>query len=438
MKRRFWKSETNRTTRSRTADGLAVLLSVTSLLAFSTTSCGVLEMREATSEIRSREETASPTLQQADKYSLAEKYSAAEKASDEGAMSASKPETDVVETPAKRISLAAVGGVIVDEEIIADAAARAVEGKEFSFLTMYSSVYPMIQNADMAMVTLHSPAADRDAFGLSDQTHTNMPTDSVTALAELGFDVANVAGVDRLVCGAEGLASTVENTGDADMLVIGTHTDEIDAGDVRILEVDGIRVAFIAFTENANSDTNGLILHDLTDEAAAASLVTYADLISDVVIASVTWDNSTTGSIRVEQKTAAQMLAEAGADVVIGSNGLGLQTAEWLTTEDESKTFVAYSLGNFMGTGNDAASILGGILAFDVVAEEAGMVLDNVTIHPIVKHYEVGNTGYQVAELAKYAPELAAVHGAGGLTMEAMQSVVNGIIPAEFLPGKGE
>ncbi len=433
MKRRFWKSETNRTTRSRTADGLAVLLSVTSLLAFSTTSCGVLEMRDATSEIRSREETASPTLQQAEKYSLTEKANSTD------AVTAAKPETEAAtEVPETRISLAAAGGVIVDEEIIADAAARAVEGKEFSFLTMYSSVYPMIQNADMAMVTLHSPAADRDAFGLSDQTHTNMPLASVTALAELGFDVTNVAGVDRLVCGAEGLASTVENTGNADMLVIGTHTDEIDAGDVRIIEVNGIRVSFVAFTENANSDTDGLILHDLTDEAAAVSLLTYADLVSDVVIAAVTWDNSTTGSIRVEQKTAAQMLAEAGADAVIGSNGLGLQTAEWLTTEDGTKTFVAYSLGNFMGTGTDAASILGGLLTFDVVAAEEGMLLDKVTIHPIVKHYEAGNTGYQVAELAKYAPELAAVHGVGGLTMEAMQSVVNGIIPAEFLPGKGE
>ncbi len=434
MKRRFWKSETKKATRSRTADRLAVLISITSLLAFSTTSCGVLEMRDATSEIRSREETAAPTLQQAEKYSLTEKVP------DEDADTTLTPETKpAAEIPEMRISLAAAGGVIVDEAIIADAAARAVEGKDFSFLTMYSSVYPLIQNADMAMVTLHSPAADQETFGLSDQTHTNMPLDSVTALAELGFDVTNVAGVDRLVCGAEGLASTVENTGNADMLVIGTHTDEIDAGDVRILEVGGLRVSFVAFTENANSDTDGLILHDLTDEAAAVSLLTYADLISDVVIAAVTWDNSTTGSIRVEQKTAAQMLAEAGADAVIGSNGLGLQTAEWLTAEDGTRTFVAYSLGNFMGTGTDAASVLGGLLTFDVVSNgETGVVLEKVTIHPIVKHYEADNTGYQVAELAKYAPELAAVHGVSGLTMEALQSVVNGIIPADFLPEKGE
>ncbi len=413
------------------SDRLAVLFCATSLLAFSMTSCGVLEMRDATSEIRSREETAAPTLQQAEKYSLAEKTGEGDTAQ----MPTNTPETEPIPAnPETRLSLTVAGGIIVDEYICADAAARAVEGKEFSFLTMYSSVYPLVQNADMSLVTLHSPAADQDTFGLSDQTHTNMPTASVTALAELGFDVTNVAGTDRLVCGADGLCSTIENAGDADMLVIGAHTDEIDAGDVRILEVDGVKVAFVAFTENANSDTDGLILHDLTDEAATMSLLTYADLISDVVIAAVTWDNSTTGSIRVEQKTAAQMLAEAGADMVVGSNGLGLQTAEWLTTENGTKTFVAYSLGNFMGTGTDAASILGGLLTLDIVSVAETVTLENVTIHPIVKHYDAGNTGYQVAELSKYAPELASAHGVGNLTMEDMQAVVNGIIPAEFLP----
>ncbi len=418
---------------SRKTNRLAVLLCATSLLAFSVTSCGVLEMREATSEILSREETAAPTLQQAQKYSLSENNNAQ-----------TVPETavetePVEEEPEIRVSLAVAGGVIVDEYICADAATRAVEGKDFSFLTMYSNLYPMVQAADMSLVTLHSPVADADTFGLSDQTKTNMPVDSVQALAELGFDVANVAGTGRLVCGADGLASTIENTGEADMLVIGTHTDEIDAGDVRIIEVDGVKVAFVAFTENANSDTDGLILHDLTDEAAAVSLMTYADLVSDVVVAAVTWDNSTTGSIRVEQKTIAQMLADAGANVVVGSNGLGLQTAEWLTTENGTQTFVAYSLGNFMGSGTDIAGVLGGLLTLDMVrGEEESIVLENVVIHPIVKHYEAEHVGYQVVALSSYAPELAALHGIGGLSIDGLQSVVNGIIPAAFLPNNNE
>ena len=411
---------------------LAALFCASSLLAFSATSCGLVEMRDATSEIRTREETAAPTLQQAERYSEVESETEADTA-----LQAAETEA-VPEITETRISLAAAGGVFIDEAVCSDAAARAVEGREFSFLTMYSSLYPMVQGADMSVVTLHSPAADRETFGLSSETFTNMPVDSVTALMELGFDVANVAGVSRLVCGAEGLRSTIENVCESGMLQIGAYKDDIDAGDVRIMEKDGIRVAYVSFTENANTDTNGIVLHDLSDETAAVSMITYADLVSDVVVVSVTWDNSTGSSIRMEQKAAAQMLAEAGAVVIVGTDGMGLQTAEWLTAEDGSRTFAAYSLGNLMGTGTDAASILGGLLTLDIVADDTGTVaLENVIIHPVVKHYEIGCTGYQVAELAKYSAELAAVHGSENLTMEAMQSVVNAVIPAEFLPVSG-
>ena len=403
---------------------LAALFCVTSLLAFSATSCGFLEMRDATSEVRSREEVTAPTLQQAEKYSEVE----------------TEPETETIpaetepvqEEPKNSISLSLAGGIIVDEAICKDAAARSAEGKEYSFLTMYSAIFPLVQNADMSMVTLHSPAADAETFGLSEVTHTNMPSESLYALRDLGFDVINVAGTKRFDCTAAGLQSTIENVCETGLYQIGAYRDDIDAGDVRVMEVNGIRVSFVAFTENANSDTNGLVLHDLSDEAAAAALVTYADLVSDVVVVSVTWDNGTGSAVRGEQKTAAQMLAEAGADIIVGSDGSGLQTAEWLTAEDGTETLVAYSLGSLLSTGTDAASSLCGMLTLDVVAAEEGVALENVKVLPLVKHYEAGSTGYQVSEFFKYSPETAALHGEN--VLKDMYTVVFSIIPEVFLP----
>ena len=383
-------------------------------------------MRDATSEVRSREETAAPTLQQAERYSVIAEDTDTE----------TVPETEVVpETEAgTRLSLAVAGGVTIDEAICRDAAARAMEGKQYSFLTMYSNIYPVVQNADMSLVTLHSPAADVDTFGTSTETFTNMPVDSLTALQDLGFDVINVAGAQRLVCGADGLRSTVENVRETGVMQIGAYKDDIDAGDVRVLETDGVRVAYVAFTENANSDTNGLVLHDLTDAPAAASLITYADLVSDIVVVSVTWDNGTESSVRAEQRAACQMLAEAGADIIVGTDGRGLQTAEWLTAEDGSETFVAYSLGNLMATGTDAESVLSGLLTLDVIVSgEGSAVLENVRILPLVKHYNADGTDYHITELPKYAADMAGAHGVKGLTVEAMQSVFHGIIPAEYV-----
>lgn len=425
MKRRFWKLESNKTSYLPASKRLAALFCASSLLVFSAASCGLVEMRDATSEIRSREETSAPTLQQAERYSEVETNPETEAA----------PETEVLPEENKpKISLAVAGGVTIDEAICNDAASRAMEGKQYSFLTMYSNIYPLVQNADMAMVTLHSPAADVDTYGISSETYTNMPADSLKALQDLGFDVINVAGVSRLVCGVGGLRSTIENVCETGVMQIGAYKDDIDAGDVRVMEAEGVRVAYVAFTENANSDTDGLVLHDLTDAPAAASLITYADLVSDVVVVNVTWDNGTESSVRAEQRAACQMLAEAGADVIVGTDGRGLQTAEWLTAEDGTRTFVAYSLGNLMATGTDVESVLSGMLTLDVVAGENGdTTLENVRILPLVEHHNADGTGYQITEVSKYAADMAAAHGVEGLTSEALQSVVNGIIPAAYL-----
>lgn len=417
MKRRSWKSESNFPPIFPVSKRLAALFCVSSLLAFSATSCGLVEMRDATSEVLTRAETTAPTLQQAERYSVVESVGETE----------TMPETEaaVEEEPAMHVALAVAGGVRIDDAILSDAASRAAEGKDYSFLTMYANIFPVIQNADMTMVTLQDPVGDGTGA---------MPMDSLTALTDLGFDVINVAGTDRLENAGAGLRTTVDNVCTHDVLEIGAYKDDIDAGDVRVLEQDGVRVAYVAFTENADTDTDGLILHDLTDAANVSAIVTYADLVSDVVVVSVTWDNGTDSTVRAEQRSACQLLAEAGADIIVGNDGRGLQTAEWLTAEDGTQTLAVYSLGDLLSTGSDAQTTLSGVLTLDVVMNEAGeTTLEDVQILPVVKHY-TAEGGYQVTELTKYTADMAALHGLGNITVDALQSVVNGTLPAAFLP----
>lgn len=369
-------------------------------------------MRDATSEIRSREETAAPTLQQAERYSVIEEETETE----------AETEPEIEEDPSVRISLTAAGGVLVDDDICADAASRAAEGKDYSFLSLYANIFPVIQNADMSLVTLQNPVGEN-----------GMPEASFTALVDLGFDVVNVAGTERMANGGTGLRATVDSVCTEDVLEIGAYKDDIDAGDVRVMEIDGVRVAYVSFTENADDDTDGLILHDLTDAANVSSIVTYADLVSDVVVVSVTWDEGTDSTVRDEQRTACQTLAEAGADIIVGNDGRGLQSAEWLTAEDGTQTLVVYSLGNLLSTGADAETSLAGLLTLDIVVDETGAAaMENVQILPVVKHYAADHTGYQITELSKYSSETAALHSAG-ITVEALQSVAERIIPTAFL-----
>jgi len=437
MKRRFWKSEPDPVLRLPAAKRLAVLFLTASLLAFSAGSCGLLVVRDVSEENSLQTgENDKPTWMPPKPAEQHNEVKTQEEAQEETA--GEETETTLPETE-NTVSLTLAGGVYVDSTVCADAASRAVAGKEYSFLTMYSDIYPDVQNADMSLVTINTPAADTGIYGISTEAYSNMPPESVEALVELGFDVINVAGQNRMDCGCDGLRSTIDTVSKAGVIQIGAHTDAIDAGDVRVLSVNGIDVAFVAFSENPTQDADGLILHDLQDPITVNSILSYADLISDVVLASVSWDSSFDQYVQSGQREGAQMLANAGADIIIGSNGVCLQTAEWLEREDGTRAFAAYSLGNLLSVGKTAETVLGGLLQLDIHSSEEGTILvENIRITPVVSHYTAEQKEYQAVRLSEYSNDVAATHGVGGLSTEVLQAAVQAVIPSQFLNSNGQ
>lgn len=395
---------------------LGALFSVLSLLIVSATSCNFLEMRDATSVLSAREETVAPTLQQAERKSEVEKKDN----SDMTAQSGANGTSFVSEEPFATVSLAISGGIYADDSIRADAAARAREGREYSFLTLYSGVYPLIQNADFAMATMQGPVVH------SNPVNNEIPVEMLPALCELGLDLVNVAGQYTLT--NEGLSNTVAAATAEGLTTIGAYSDSIDANDIRLYQKDGVTIAFLSFVETA-PDGEKIVVPDLSDMTAVEATVTYADLISDVVVVSVTWNTD-----NINRRPIAMQLAEAGADVIVG-NGTRLEKAEWLDTEDGTKTFVAYSLGNILSHADTRAGILSGILTMDIVANADGSIsLSDTAIHPIVTHYTESGGGYQVMDMAQYTNELAAVHIVKGLTRTSLRDEVGKVISSDFLP----
>ena len=105
---------------------LGALFCALGLLTVSATSCNFLEMRDATSVLSAREETVAPTLQQAERKKEVEKKDDSSAAQQSGANGTAA----VTEEPFATVSLAISGGIAADDNIRADAASRAREGKE--------------------------------------------------------------------------------------------------------------------------------------------------------------------------------------------------------------------------------------------------------------------------------------------------------------------
>lgn len=346
----------------------------------SSVSCGMIEMRDSEVETEYEEETAVLMLSPAERKNTVETRTETEAA----------PKAE----PAATVNLVFTGDLRVDSSIIDDAANRAGAGQSYSFLRMYTGIFRLVGEADIAMASYS--AADVP-FG-ADST-VNTPIESVAALSEVGYDVLDTSGAEN----------------DADILYEYDILD-IDAnGDnsIQFLESNGLKFAYVSVDPGVDTYTED---------------VEYADFMSDIVVASVNWKDTA----EADKKSVAVNLAEAGADVVIG-NGNALEGIEWISASDGSKTLVAYSLGNLLATSNEVSELCGGILSMTVTARGDVLEIGSIVLEPSVVRYTAGGADYQLVLLKNYGEELSADHAVSGATSEAFVSYVRKAVAAEFL-----
>lgn len=365
---------------NKNSAGKCVSILAAGAMLLSSVSCGMIEMRDSEVETEYEEETAVLMLSPAERKNTVETRTETEAA----------PKAE----PATTVNLVFTGDLRVDSSIIDDAANRAGAGQSYSFLRMYTGIFRLVGEADIAMASYS--AADVP-FG-ADST-VNTPIESVAALSEVGYDVLDTSGAEN----------------DADILYEYDILD-IDAnGDnsIQFLESNGLKFAYVSVDPGVDTYTED---------------VEYADFMSDIVVASVNWKDTA----EADKKSVAVNLAEAGADVVIG-NGNALEGIEWISASDGSKTLVAYSLGNLLATSNEVSELCGGILSMTVTARGDVLEIGSIVLEPSVVRYTAGGADYQLVLLKNYGEELSADHAVSGATSEAFVSYVRKAVAAEFL-----
>ena len=142
------------------------------------------------------------------------------------------------------------------------------------------------------------------------------------------------------------------------------------------------------------------------------------------------------------QRTLAQNLADWGADVIVGTHPHVLQDAQWLTAADGRRSFVAFSLGNFLSTQNRPDQLVGAILTLQLqkTTQPNGSVQCEVLapqLHPTVTHYDAGKSNVRTYLLQDYTAALAQAHGVRNdypdFSLEWIRTVTQKNIDPEFL-----
>jgi poly-gamma-glutamate synthesis protein (capsule biosynthesis protein) len=221
-----------------------------------------------------------------------------------------------------------------------------------------------LRDADLAMLNLESAITERrrrDPKELEDADNRywfRSPPAALTALADAGVDVVSMANNHVGDYGEAGLADTLAAARDGAARdgaahVIGIGRNAAEAFAPHRVRVAGIDVAFLAadttFREGssdvwaAGPDSAGAAAARRPRPTALLDAVGAAAATDDVVIVYLHWGREFQSCPTQQQRTLGRQLAEAGADVVVGSHAHVLGGSGW-----SGDTYVNYGLGNFV------------------------------------------------------------------------------------------
>ncbi len=210
-----------------------------------------------------------------------------------------------------------------------------------------SAVGRWLAGADLTVGNLEcviTDVAENAGRGLSAGPPLQAPPSSARLLQQAGFDLLSLANNHSLDLGQEGLAETVSHLHGAGVHTVGAGADAAAAFHPFVHEQDGVRMAFLAFNGvlDGSGGRGGWTRADW-DAERAVGVVEAAREEADGVVVLVHWGYEYETRVDPIQRAAAQLLLEAGADLVIGHHPHVIQA---LAVDDGG--CVAYSLGNFV------------------------------------------------------------------------------------------
>jgi poly-gamma-glutamate synthesis protein (capsule biosynthesis protein) len=230
--------------------------------------------------------------------------------------------------------------------------------------TVLAPIAPVLSAADLAMVNLET-ALTEGGTPFKKQYVFRAPATALDALRAGGVDVATAANNHGLDYGPVGLSDTLAARQAKAFPLIGIGANAADAFTPFRTEVKGQRIAMFGVTDvidgeyiaswTATETQAGLASSkDLTKLVAAVQL---ARADSDTIVVFLHWGQEGQACPTPRQREVAQGLADAGADIIVGSHAHVVGGAGRLGT-----AFVDYGLGNFVFYNESGESGRSGVL----------------------------------------------------------------------------
>lgn len=284
------------------------------------------------------------------------------------------PEPSEEPVQESKVSLFLTGDGLLHDSVYTDA---QNDDGTYDFSKQLDEVLNVVSNYDLAYYNQETILGGTE-LGLSGYPTFNSPKEFGSYMVSKGFNLVSTANNHCLDKGFSGVQSSREFwNSQSNVLMSGTNSTEDEYNSIPSIEINGIKIAFLAYCDNTNginADYSWEVNYYPNHEDEIVSKIQQAKSENDVVIVSMHWGTEYSHEVNETQYTLADKFTSAGADIIVGNHPHVIQPFQYVNGKP-----VFYAMGNLISTQLNQENLVGMCAGLDITKKEDGtIVIDNV------------------------------------------------------------
>lgn len=289
-------------------------------------------------------------------------------------------------------------------------------GDNYDFTHFFTDIKPYLESADLAIgnleLTMVGPSVPYNGYPTF-----NSPDEIVDALLKSGVDAVSTANNHSMDQKENGVLRTREILEKKGLKGFGTARSQEERDTPLIIEKNGVKMAFLAYTQHTNGipvpEAKSYLVNRIDPQLIEQDIKKAKEKGAEFISVSLHWGDEYQREPNQFQKETAMKVLEAGADVIVGSHPHVVQPMEKVKVDGKDKLII-YSLGNFISNQTPAAvhsdHVQEGLIVYYDIERDPStkeVLLKDVSFLPTYAHiYEKdGKRQYTVLPLDKEVPE---------------------------------
>lgn len=285
----------------------------------------------------------------------------------------SSAEVTEPEQSGTKVSLFFTGDGLLHESVYMDA--QNSDGS-FDFSKQLDRIAAIAEPYDLQFYNQETILGGTE-LGLYGYPTFNSPQEFGSYMVSKGFNLVSTANNHCLDMGLTGVTNSRKFwNAQPGVLMQGTNTTKQEYDEIAVKEINGMKIAFLAWCENTNGiapETDYEVNYFPGNEDEVLRKVAQAKAENDAVIVSMHWGTEYSMEVNDIQSSLARKLADAGADVIIGNHVHVIEPFEWI---GDSVCF--YAMGNLLSSQIDVENRIGMMAGLDLVKTDDGVKIENL------------------------------------------------------------